>query len=1274
MAAITPFTKARAPLKISNKLSFHNQPQKPDHVLHFRVPGSGSGDFDDQLYKQMSKECVDEVVAMLLKFAIQPTTGVQPHQLHQATVENGKRSIGLMKQCLKSAVWGDIVTIKVGWLEKELTVPPESLVRQENQAQFAQSISQSQQALEVVINLTAINLRCYVRKVKGVKGCYGGSSSFFETGKATLDLAYKLSQPTNIVLVRLHTSNCANPGLPLLVRLQSVVEKRYRTNGELMKMFLKVVLFVFEHPLLLTSDYAEKLEDAFHWGLTAQDREMREKFLIVFERNLAVNPIARLTYILREKYWEPFKDYFWLRHALWLLLRCIPASGLAVPFMTSGVHVQQAHAVHPVINILLETFSQCNPPIHIDPNATQYISRYYHSWHRGILMLENRALCIPPMLNNTVCAQQTPDPIAQENMDVLYCLGTLYSELAEQDQYAAVWNRRALTMDTVKMLAMQQLEALEWGQSAARTLLHRMENQYGKNAITEANFREYEFLDNSYIQCTKELCRWRVVCDIAKNSHVENPELLFEAAVHLPDWSLAKQCRDQIIGCIRPDFAIQSITYGAMLAVLGDPEEVPVTHPKKMVEEVTQALVVGWRVLPPILTPAHTKLLQQMTMIREVGDVLDLKRALDAGNQNCGAVMQEMKTVIKIWRSRAYSLSDDMSFISLMYDWRSQIHTMMVQQFHEWERSGIVMPPGMNPQSILPIHSAATGQLFLARAARERGMDQVAIRTLNKLHTLITLPMMDCHQKIIDHLKTLRRMAKKHTTTAQQKMDLLHEYLRLSFMDRREYTGDDSRAAPLLRTSTSAVHRLVLNSYQRQILWTAKHVVACGIYAAAGLDGVLKERAQSLMPFNWLPWLPQLMTELQERPTSEFTSIVQRIAEAYPLQIVSALRPLLDPVLIDDVIEAVATNIPLPLLPDDHKCAALCKVLERACRSRLTDVRFVDEFRAEVLEMLEATPIPVGPALLKLAESVIKWQTKLHNRLYSLPRRYPMRLSSKFLADYSSAMACIEIPSSFNANMTKQYQYVTLIARFNPYVEVVVKGCRVMKKLQIMAVNGKTCVYYLQRSVFEEKTNRCQQYLQIVKTLLVKERVGAYPMSLVAKKPYIFDVIRPLDVFAQYGMTFGMRPDDAITMFYDRLVAPDGSPQTVMLDTYRSFIIDNFVGPSILKNYVLERFTDATYYYLFRKRVAQQLAVLSVLEMLVRLSPLFLEDVSIRTSTAQLAAPRYKFTIGEDSQRIVPFRLTPNFQWFLGMTIEGISSRIQLHLQIVFFFFFDAHS
>uniref|UniRef100_A0A8L8KAF2 FATC domain-containing protein n=1 Tax=Heligmosomoides polygyrus TaxID=6339 RepID=A0A8L8KAF2_HELPZ len=1490
--------------------------------------GNVGGEFEDQLYKQMSKECVDEVVAMLLKFAIQSSSGVQPHQLHQATVENGKRSIGLMKQCLKSAVWGDIVTIKVGWLEKELTVPPESLVRQENQPQFAQSISQSQQALEVVINLVTIMLvrlvnvlvtKLFEKSNCSMTGMYefeilnqfiskylndhfnsyvnhytdiDRSSTCMvmnaftaltllrvicaqqpgyldamclqsyvkvlekavrdhvthvsEQGEATreklataemISMALEILRPRieaisteakrticqNVLLPLIERStfekiidvvlrivselvvthrdeHSANPGLPLLVRLQNVVEKRYRANTELMKMFLKVVLFVFEHPLLLTSDYAEKLEDAFHWGLTAQNKSAEEttpmetdqeggssgeanrstrldvlledqKSLMIeaasFDFSSAVDCIVGLVFSVQEDIHFVGDMFSNLFTSLWVSMSDEERNfigGLAMPFMTSGVHVQQAHAVHPVISIFLETFSRCIPPIHVDPCATQFISHHYHSWHRGILLLENRALCVPRMINNPAYLQQPLDPVVQQNLDVLDYLGSLYTDLAEQDQYAAVWNRRALTVDSVKVLAMQQLgdieEALDYCEPAAISMLRRMENQFAKTSVSEAAVKEYEFLDNAYIQCTKELCRWRVLCEVARNPHVENPELLFEAAVHLPDWCLARQCRDQIIACTRPEFVIQGITYGAMLGILGDPEDVPPVPAKKLVDEVTQALVVGWRVLPPILTHAHIKLLQSMTMIREVGDVLDLKRALDAGNQNCGAVMQEMKTVIKIWRSRTYSPSDEMSFISLMYDWRSQIHTMMVQQFHEWERSGIVMPPGMNPQSILPIHSAATGQLFLARAARERGMDHVAIRTLNKLHTLITLPMMDCHQKIIDHLKTLRRMAKKPSISAQQKMDLLQEALLITEAARIEDFSRDQCCRLFYQKGS-------ILSHLDRILWTAKHVVACGIYAAAGLDGMLKERARSIVPFNWLPWLPQLMTELQERPNSGFVPIVQRIASAYPLHILSALRSLLDPALIEQIIEAVVTNAAVPSVPDEHRNSALCKVLEKACRTRLTDVRmwnrilagfsnlrefwaerhlryasqlkeeilrclynaretrlstaalddralsarsqwcaelkrtsfdgglvhehevpsssrhalplqtedqFIEEFRREVLEALDIRP-PTGPGLLKLAESVIKWQTKMHNRLYSLPRRYPTRLSSEFLADFSSAMACIDVPSSFNANMTKQYQYVTLIARFNPYVEVVVKGGRVMKKFQIMA----TCVYYLQRTVFAEKTNRCQQYLQIVKTLLVKEREtarrhlsvftptqlvvspnailmdcgGAYPMSLVAKKPHVFDVIRPLDVFARYGMTFGMRPDDAITMFYDHLLVPEDSPKSVMLDTYRGFIVENFIGPSILKNYILERFTDATYYYLFRKRVAQQLAVLSVLEMVVHLSPLFLDDMYIRTSTAQLAAPRYKFTLNRGPKPIVPFRLTPNFQWFLGMAIEG---------------------
>ncbi|KAJ1354748.1 hypothetical protein KIN20_011765 [Parelaphostrongylus tenuis] len=516
--------------------------------------------------------------------------------------------------------------------------------------------------------------------------------------------------------------------------------------------------------------------------------------------------------------------------------------------------------------------------------------------------------------------------------------------------------------------------------------------------------------------------------------------------------------------------------------------------------------------------------------------------------------------------------------------------------------------------------------------------------------------------------------------------------------------------------------------------------------------------------------LPQLITELQERPASGFVHVVDMIATAYPLSIVSVLRPLLDSTLIETVIEGVAKNSTVQLIPDGRKNAVLCRILEKACRRRLTDVRvwnrilsgfssmrefwterhlryasqlkdeifrclhkacetrlesatldkralcvlslwcaelkrinsdgilheyevpsspryalplqteeqFVEELRTEILRMLDSTP-PVGSALLKLAESVVKWQAKLHNRLYSLNRRYPIRLSCEFLANYSSAMACVEIPSSFNANTPKQNQYVTLIARFHPYVEVVVKGDRVMKKLQITAVNGKTCIYYLHRSIFEERSNRCHQYMQLINTLLVKEREtsrrhlsiftpaqlvvsphavlidcgGAYPMSFVTKKPDVFDIIHPLDVFARYGMTFGMRPDDAITIFYDRLVTSEGCPKTIMLETYREFVETNFIGPSIFQNYILERFKDPTYYYLFRKKLTQQLAVVSTLEILANLSPLFLDDMYIRTSTGQLATPKTKFSFDLAINRVVPFRLTPNLLSFLGMTLEG---------------------
>lgn len=43
-------------------------------------------------------------------------------------------------------------------------------------------------------------------------------------------------------------------------------------------------------------------------------------------------------------------------------------------------------------------------------------------------------------------------------------------------------------------------EALDYCEPAAISMLRRMENQFAKTSVSEAAVKEYEFLDNAYIQ------------------------------------------------------------------------------------------------------------------------------------------------------------------------------------------------------------------------------------------------------------------------------------------------------------------------------------------------------------------------------------------------------------------------------------------------------------------------------------------------------------------------------------------------------------------------------------------------------------------------------------------------------------------------------------------------------------------------------------------------------------------------------------------------------
>lgn len=87
-----------------------------------------------------------------------------------------------------------------------------------------------------------------------------------------------------------------------------------------LKRFLDLIIRIYEDPQITKTDLTVRLEQAFLIGTRAQDVEMRNRFISIFDRSLTRSPNARLNYILLSQNWETLKDSFWLAQASHLII------------------------------------------------------------------------------------------------------------------------------------------------------------------------------------------------------------------------------------------------------------------------------------------------------------------------------------------------------------------------------------------------------------------------------------------------------------------------------------------------------------------------------------------------------------------------------------------------------------------------------------------------------------------------------------------------------------------------------------------------------------------------------------------------------------------------------------------------------------------------------------------------------------------------------------------------------------------------------------------
>ena len=120
---------------------------------------------------------------------------------------------------------------------------------------------------------------------------------------------------------------------PTLKEKTAVLHKmcsfEHRTDPTMLTKFLELVIRMYETPKITQTELTVRMEHAFLIGCRAQDVDMRNRFMTIFDRSLSKTASARLAYVIDEQNWDTLQDSFWLAQAAQLLLGAVESNAAA---------------------------------------------------------------------------------------------------------------------------------------------------------------------------------------------------------------------------------------------------------------------------------------------------------------------------------------------------------------------------------------------------------------------------------------------------------------------------------------------------------------------------------------------------------------------------------------------------------------------------------------------------------------------------------------------------------------------------------------------------------------------------------------------------------------------------------------------------------------------------------------------------------------------------------------------------------------------------------
>ncbi|XP_052224459.1 transformation/transcription domain-associated protein-like isoform X9 [Dreissena polymorpha] len=609
-----------------------------------------------------------------------------------------------------------------------------------------------------------------------------------------------------------------------------------------------------------------------------------------------------------------------------------------VPFLCSGCHVIQKDCHPSAIHTFTESLALCVPPVPVRPTILKYLGRTHNLWYRSCLLLEQTdSAGSQPLVKSHSSSEYEFEPTTSPLQETLDALCDLYSLLKEDDMWAGLWQKRAKFSETTTAIAYEQHGFFEQAQGAYEAAMSKARVDHNAGPANPSIVPEYRLWEDHWIRCSKELNQWDHLLEYANSKGNTNPHLVLESAWRVPNWALMKDALSQVELSCPKEMAWKVNLYRGYIAIC-HPDEHHLNMIERLVELSSNLAIKEWRRLPHIVTHIHVPLLQAAQQIMELQEAAQINLGLQPANITRSNSLHDMKAIVKTWRNRLPMISDDLSHWSDIFTWRQHHYQFIVNHY---DPSTTQDQQQSQNHSMLGVHASAQAIIHFGKIARKHSLSGVCLDSLSRIHTIPSVPIVDCFQKIRQQVKCYLQMAGavgkpelnegleviESTNLKYFTKEMTAEFYALKGMflaqTGRSEDANKSFSAAVQMHDTLVKAWALWGDYLETVFTKDKqmHVgvsaITCFLHACrhqnesksrkylakvlwlltyddetSKLAEAVDKYCVGVPPLQWLPWIPQLLTCLVRNEGRLIMNLLGQVGRMFPQAVYFPIRTL----------------------------------------------------------------------------------------------------------------------------------------------------------------------------------------------------------------------------------------------------------------------------------------------------------------------------------------------------------------------------------------------